>query len=370
VVNLAGGIWLALTQPSRASDVWMIYDWCRGWLLHGQELYVDSRATTDYPPNAIVVLAPLALVSRAWLVPLWTAMTLAVSPLLSYLVVRSICPRTRPAAALLPTVLFLCWGGARTLLESSRFSMTLGFLALVFADTRPLASGVALGLALAKPHIAGPVMLWALVTGRLRVAAVAVTVVASGFAVYCARAHVGPVDVISGYAGILVSFYSGANALVGRTSLRPWWIALAGGPARGDILWAAGAILLLIVPCQIARRDKEVADASAAATALFCLWSLLTIYHIGNNLILLLPAFAFLLLVDDPVTLRWRLAVVSAIQIAMMLDVPVHLASRAADRGPLTLIVRDFDRIVVLVAFVSVTMVWRRLERGRSAVQR
>jgi hypothetical protein len=342
----------------------MIYDWCHGWLLYGQELYVDPHATTDYPPNAIVTFAPLVWVPMSWLVPLWGAVTLSMSPLLAYLVVRSICPRSRPATALVPTLLFLCWGGVRTLLEFSRLSMTLGVLAIVNADVRPVASGVSLGLALAKPHIAGPMMLWALFTRRARVATAAIAVVTAGFTVYCVRAHVSPVDVVVGYARILLSFYAGADRLVGRTSVRPWWLALAGDQALGDILWSLGSVLLLIVPCRIAMRGRNVADVRAGAgPALLCLWSLLTIYHIGNNLILLLPAFAFLLLVDDPATAWWRRGVASAIQIAMMFDIPVHLASWVPDRGPLFLVVRDFDRVVVLVTFVSVTFQWRRMER-------
>jgi glycosyl transferase family 87 len=313
------------------------------------------------------MLAPLALVPKAWLAPVSAAITLSVSPLLAYLVVRSICPRARPAAALVPTLLFLCWGGVRTLLEFSRLSMTLAFLASIHANARPVASGVSLGLALAKPHIAGPMMLWAIFTRRTRLVAVAVTVVAALFALYCARADVGPADVVGGYTRILLSFYSGAEALVGRTSLRPWWTALAGHHVLGDILWGVGALLLLIVPCGIALRDSNVSDVrAAAAPALFCLWSLLTIYHIGNNLILLLPAFAFLLLSDDPATVWWRMGVASAIQIAMMLDIPVHLASRVPDHGVLFLLVRDVDRIVVLVTFVSVALLWRRQSQSPS----
>jgi len=365
--NLLAGVWLALVQPSRARDLSMIDEWCRGWLFHGQELYVDPHATTDYPPNAIVTLAPLALMPKAWLAPVSAAITFCVSPLLAYLVVRLVCPRAPPGAALVPTLLFLCWGGVRTLLEFSRLSMTLAFLASIHPDRRPVASGVSLGLALAKPHIAGPMMLWAIFTRRTRLVAVAVTVVAVLFALYCARARVGPLGVVTGYGRILLSFYSGADALVGRTSLRPWWIALAGHQAVGDILWSVGALVLLIVPCAIAMRDRNVSDLrSAAAPALFCLWSLLTIYHIGNNLILVLPAFVFLLLLDDPATVWWRTGVASAIQIAMMLDIPVHLASRVPEHGALFLIARDFDRVVVLVTFVSVALLWRRLEQGLS----
>jgi len=365
--NIAVGIGLALTQPSRAGDLWTIYEWCRAWLLHGQQLYAGPYATTDYPPNAVVLFAPLALLPKQWLVPVWAAVTLSITPLLACVVIRSVRPRIQLADALLPMLLFFCWGGVRTLLEFSRLCMMLAFLAVFKADSRPVSSGVSLGLALAKPHIAGPIMLWALFTRRARVVAVAMAVVAAGFAAYCVRAQVTPTAVMNDYGRILLSLYSGADGLIGRTSLRPWWIALAGQESLGDILWGIGAGLLLIVPCGIAMRGSDVSDVRAAAPALFCLWSLLTIYHIGNNLILMFPAFAFLLLVDDAATLWWRVSLASAIQLAMMLDVPVHLASSVRDRGPVFLVVRDFDRLVVLVTFISVTILWRRLERARVA---
>jgi hypothetical protein len=366
--NIAVGLGLALTQASRADDLWTIYQWCHAWLLHGEQLYAGSGAATDYPPNAIVLFAPLALVPTQWLVPAWAAVTLSITPLLAWVVVRSIRPRIRLADALLPALLFFCWGGVRTLLELSRLCMMLAFLAVLESDARPRTSGVSLGLALAKPHIAGPILLWALCTRRVRVAAIAMAVAVAGFAAYCVRAHAGPVEVMISYGRILVSLYSGPDGMVGRTSLRPWWLVLARDQTLGDMLWGIGAALLLIVPSRIAMRGIEPSGVrAAAAPALFCLWSLLSIYHIGNNLILLLPAFAFLLLVDDPATLWWRACIASVIQIAMMLDVPVHLASRLPQDGTMALLVRDLDRLVVLVTFVSVALLWRRLDRARVA---
>lgn len=366
--NLAVGIGLALTQPSRADDVWIMYEWCRAWLLHGQQLYAGVDARTDYPPNAIVLFAPLALVPRQWVVPVWTAFTFVLTPLYAYVVIKSTSPRIRVAAAVVPMLLFFSWGGVRTFLEFSRLSLTLGFLAVLGADSRPVASGMSLGLALAKPHIAGPILLWALVTRRARVAAIAVMVVAVGCAIYCLRAHVGPITVLNDYGRVLLGLYSGADGFVGRTSLRPWWIALAGDQKLGELLWGLGAGLLLLVPCAMAMRSTDRPDVRASAVlALFCLWSLLTIYHIGNNLaVLMLPAFVFLLLVDDPVTQWWRMAAIVAIQAAMMLDVPVHLASWVPDHGLAFMLVRDFDRLVVCATFALVTWLWHR-RRGAEA---
>jgi hypothetical protein len=362
-VNLAAGIVLVFTQPSRADDVWIMYDWCRAWLLHGQQLYAGVEARTDYPPNAIVLLSPLALVPRAWIVPAWTAFTLTLTPLYAWLVVRANSPRLRAAAAVVPILLFLCWGGTRTFLEFSRLSITLAFAAVILADSRPVASGFALGFALMKPHIAGPILLWAIVTKRLRVVVIAAGVVAAGFTVYCLRAHVSPAIVVADYVQILRTLYSGEDPLMGRTSLQPWWRALAGDSTLGIVVWAVAAGLLLVVPCRMAMRPSATPEVRGSAVlALCCLWSLLTIYHIGNNLaVLMLPSFVFLWTLDDPATVRWRMSVVAAIQVALMLDVPVHVAPLVPDHGLAFMVVRDFDRLIVLLAFVAITVLSLRL---------
>jgi hypothetical protein len=44
----------------------------------------------------------------------------------------------------------------------------------------------------------------------------------------------------------------------------------------------------------------------------------------------------------------------------MMLDVPVHLANLVPEQGLAYVLVRDFDRIVVVVAFAAVAETWRR----------
>src|SRR4051812_44813792 len=107
-VNIAAGVTIALRDPARASDLEVMYDWCRAWLFDGQSLYAAADASTDYPPNAIVLLSPLALVPPRWLVPLWAIVALALTPLLPWVVMRAAAGRDRPARALVvPVLLYL-----------------------------------------------------------------------------------------------------------------------------------------------------------------------------------------------------------------------------------------------------------------------
>src|SRR5262249_45764332 len=159
-VNLAIGIWLAWRDPSRASDLATIYAWTRGWIVEGARHYTGVHDAVDYPPNALVVLSPLGLLPRPLIVPVWIAAGVALAAVLPYLAVR--CAPPRAGLALLPTLLFWCWTSTRTLLQFTPLSLALALASALAADTRWRSSGVLLGLALFKPHIAGPFALWAL----------------------------------------------------------------------------------------------------------------------------------------------------------------------------------------------------------------
>ena len=367
-LNLAVGVALALRQPARASDLLEMYDWCRTWLLGQHQLYAGPDASTDYPPNAIVMLSPLALVPWRWVVPIWTAVALALTPLLPYLVVRCTSHRRLFTAAAIPMLLFFCWAGARTLLQFTLLSMTLMFASVLLVDSRWLASGIFLGLALAKPHIAGPIAVWAMLTRRIRVVAVAGVVVLAGVAAYDARVHENPLVTLSGYWHVLVATYGGPEGFIGLTSVRAWAYAITADPRWADTLWAVAAGLLLVVPSWLAVGDshRSAEGIGMAVPSLFCLWSLLTFYHNGNNLIMMLPAFVFLLLVDDRDTVRQRWLFAAFLQAVLMFDVPIRLKPFAPARGAFRILILDFDRFVVLITFVYIVMLLRRLSQRRA----
>jgi hypothetical protein len=374
-INLGVGVALALGDPDRASDLRVMYDWCRAWLIDGRSLYIGPDAAADYPPNAIVLLSPIALVPERWLVPLWTAGSVLLAPVLPWLVLRTVSSRGAVTRAV-PALLFLCWAAPRTLLQFSMLSMTLACAALFVAKERDRAAGVALGLALFKPHIAGPIALWMLLTGRIRSLVTAGAVVLAGWVLYDARIGESPLATAAGWWHVIGSEYAGPAGLVGHTSIRGWALMISGDPATADVLWIVASAALLAAVWWVARRSSSDAlDAGGIpALAVFCLWSLLVTYHNGNNMILMLPAFAFLWFRGGEQSPAMHWIPIVAMQCAMAFDVPVRLGHAAAGTGWARTAIEHFDRGFVLTTLiyvsacsVSVTRKFRRVPTIASA---
>ena len=357
---MAIAVMLAIRDPARASDLSLMYDWCRGWILGGERRYTVLHDAADYPPYALVFLSPLGLLPRRLIVPVWTALGVGLAALLPYLAVR--CATTRPRAAVLPALLFWCWTSTRTLLQFTALSLTLALTAALTADTRPIPSGLALGIALFKPHIAGPFALWMLVTRRFRVFAVAAGVVVAGVLVYAARVGDNPIDTLRGYWPWVVEVYSGEHALTGRTSVRGLIATVTASPATVDGLWIVAALGLLAAAVWLASRDpiRSLYDGGLAIPALFCLWSLAAIYHNVNNLILMLPVFVFLWFADSGTQPRRRWVQIACLQAVLMLDIPTRLTGIVPAGTLAAFLIDHFDRLLVLACFVDVAILWSR----------
>jgi hypothetical protein len=165
--------------------------------------------------------------------------------------------------------------------------------------------------------------------------------------------------------------------MIGRTSVRAWASAIASDAAHADRLWMLAAAILLLVPCWAAVSDahRPVSGYGMAGLSLFCLWSLLAFYHNSNNLIMMLPAFVFLLIVGAEADTTgftlgrsarrgWWLAIAS-LQATMMFDVPTRLEALAPAGGWVRALILDFDRFVVLAVFASVAVLRLRHSRQR-----
>jgi hypothetical protein len=185
-----------------------------------------------------------------------------------------------------------------------------------------------------------------------------------------AHAATTPLAVVGGWLDIIQFLYDPAapTTLIGRTSIRRWALAIAGDTTAADIMWVGAAALLFSIPCGAALVEarRRMVQTEAAVPALFCLWSLLVWFHLGNNLVLMFPAFTFLLLLDDPPTALPRFTVAAVMQSLLMLDVPVHFPGYSDRLGPLDFLVLDADRILAIGVFFYLAALWYRLRARRS----
>jgi glycosyl transferase family 87 len=359
-LNLLAAVVLA-EDPERAYDLDSMMRWGHAWLVDGLNVYQPTESVTDYPPNAIVLLSPLSLLPHSVAVPLWAAVNLVLALLAPYLAARFYRPFAPFRIILLPILMFLCWGGNRTLLQFTLVSLTLAMAALFFADRRPLMSGVCLGLALMKPQVAVPVLLWTLFTRRSRIACTAAGVVAIAFAIFCIRADAGPIEVVTRWIQILAEFHTDGSVFFGLSELRPLLMAMAPTGSNVDRVNGAIVIGLLAGICLAGFQEARIRTRLLyAAPPLAACWVLLAVRHLTYGFVVLLPVLMVLTLSGTERS-RLRIAMFWLLQLSLMFDIP-GLAYRAGLQGtPLyDGVLIHADRVLLIALFAGlVALAWK-----------
>jgi hypothetical protein len=369
ILNLSAGL-VITSWPERQGDLDMIEGWGQQWLVAGMNLYATD-AMPNYPPHAVVALSPLGILSHIWAVRVWTILNLCLAVVAPVLAVRIVRPLAAWPAIALPILMFLCWGGFRTLLQFSLVTLVFGLLSMKLADRRPAWSGVCLGIALMKPHMAAPFVLWAVFTRRLRVVAIGVTVVIAGLLIFCIRVKADPIAVVQSYARILHTFYMADDGLlVGLAQLRPLIALAISDPGIVKAVAIAIAMGLLALICVLGFAEGKRRDVlMVSAPPLVGVWSLLTFYHLTYGFILLLPVATLLIFENDPATRAFRRAVFWMLQLALMVDVPgmwrrfapALLPGRAAELWTLP---AHADRVLMAALFVCLLVLAFRRRRA------
>ena len=359
LVNLGTGLVLA-TWVERQMDLATVHGWLRQWLVDGSNIYAATEYFPDYPPNAIVALSPIGLLPLPFVVAFWIGLNVALAVAAPFLAFRAIRPDITWPAAAIPITMCLAWGGFRTLLQFTSLALVLGLACMLVAPKRPRTAGVLLGLALIKPQVAIPFVIWAAFTRRWRVLAVAVICVAAGIALFCMRANVSPVEVIERYIAILGFYYFGDGSMSGLSELRPLLVAASTDFRTTDVLAAAVAlVMLLVIAATGVFESRKCGAVYFAAPPLVALWSLLTFYQLTYGFIVLLPLAAALVLASDRSTLLARRTVFWVLYIALVLDVPTLVRrlgpALSAPGGPGDLLLH-FDRALFAAIFVTVAM--------------
>ncbi len=372
-LNLAAGV-VTSRQPGRDADFETMHRWAGSWLVGRANAYETDEDPPDYPPHALVALSPVGALPLKQAVVLWTLANLILAPVTAFCAVRAARPDAPAWAALLPTLMFLCWGNFRTMLQFSRVSLTCGLLSIVFGGSRPGVSGILLGMSLIKPQMAAPFFLLAVFTRQKRRVVIALSVVAAGAAIYCLRVGYSPVDLAARYLQILRLLYSGsgrATILLGIAQIRPLLMLSIASIPMVDITAAALAALLLAAIWRVAVRERRDGTLIFSAPSLVGIWSLMTFYHLSYGFSLLLPTATLLLFLNDPRTVQYRRRLFWALQLAMMFDVVTiwrrfgPLLGVAAGAGPYIVHV---DRVLVLALFGSMLRLYvKTAARGPAA---
>jgi hypothetical protein len=360
VVNLAAGVVIS-SHSERIRDLESIMHWGGGWLIGGENIYRPDDSNVDYPPNGMVLLSPLSLLPLEIAVPVWVLFNIALACLAPYLTARFFRPHAPFRIIVLPILMFLCWGGVRTLSQFSLLALTLSVTALVLADRRPKTSGAWIGLAMMKPQVAVPVFLWALFTRRWRVCVTSVLVAGALLAVFCLRAQANPVSVLTRYAAILAMHHTGDAILSGLSEMRPLIREFTNNLRDVDAIAGSIALGLLAAICVVGFQEGAVrARVLYAAPPLASCWILLSVYHLTYGFIVLLPVLMFLAL-SDAESSRLRKTLFWILQLGMMFDVPGisrHLGLSGTALYETVLIHADRALIVVLLAGL-VSLAWR-----------
>ena len=364
VLNLGAGV-VVSSQAHRLYDLETMMRWGRFWGLEGRNVYEPGRwGAVDYPPHAIVLLSPLGLLPFSAAHIIWMLSNVAMAILAPYCAARFFRPHDSVRVIALPILMFLCWGGVRTLTQFTLVALACSMAAMVAAHRRPIASGAWLGVAMLKPQVAVPVFLWSVFTRRWSVVLTSLALVSALIAVFCLRADAHPLWTAARYLEILAIHHTGEAILAGVSELRPLIRQLVTDISDVDAIASSIALGLLAGIC-VAGVQEGAARKHVlyAAPPLVACWSLMTFYHLTYGFVVLLPVL-MLLALNDAKRSTLRKAMFWTLQLGMMFDVP-GLSRRVGLAGtPLFVnLLAHADRMLIATLFVGlVVLAWRESE--------
>jgi len=370
VLNLAAGV-VVSSQTDRLYDLESMMGWGRYWLVEGRNVYEPGRwGSVDYPPNAVVLLSPLGLLSLSAAHPIWMLMNSVMAILAPYQAVRFFRPHDPFRVIALPILMFLCWGGVRTLTQFTLVGLTCSMAAMLVSVRRPIAGGAWLGLAMMTPQVAVPVFLWSVFTRRWSVVLTSLAVVGVLVAVFCLRTDAHPFGVAARYVEILaVQHQTGEAILGGISEFRPLIYQLVTEVSEVHAIAGSIALGLIAGICVTGFQEGAVRKhVLYAAPPLVACWSLMTFYHLTYGFVILLPVMMLLALNDAPRS-RLRRGLFWLLQLGMMFDIP-GLSRRAGLAGtPLfTNVLAHADRALIVTLFIGlVVLAWQEVPEASAS---
>jgi hypothetical protein len=264
------------------------------------------------------------------------------------------------AAALTVTAaVMLCWAPILSTISTGQFSLfVLVCLLLTFACSRnqEYLAGICFGLALIKPSVTLPFLIYPLIHGQWRALLTAGVLHLAGTGVQAMRFGVAPWELLHQWTGVAAYFTQGQFTLQEVLSAAH----LADTPAGLAVI---GAFVIFALGWCLVHR----ASPDAALVDFLCFVSILWTYHGPYDfVILLIPLTRQLLTSKSRGLVAWMplvgFACVSAATSPLVYGDEVHIAAR---------LIRHAARLFLLLGFAaSAVAVWRSARAAKSVPQR
>lgn len=243
----------------------------------------------DYPPWAILTLAPLGSLPDSWQLPVWVAINVGLACWLAWAISRD--TSKGGSGDGLVIALLLCASCFRVLNQFSLISMALAWAGV--RQRSPWIGGVLLGVSLMKPQVGGVFLVAHLLMGDWRRVSIAMAVPVGMTAVVTWMLGLSPVELLQQAAQQLVVAQGSVMSPAGHTELRAWVMAF--WPEARSLWFAAVVGVLLGLPA-FRRVWREGAKSDMATRmALYGFLgavSLLSVRHLSYDFVLLLPLLA------------------------------------------------------------------------------
>jgi hypothetical protein len=283
LASLTFGVWRS-AQPEALADFHRVVEWS-ATVINGDSPYA-GESDADYPPWALVTLAPVVGLPAAYRAPLWILFNLALVCGVAVMLVRAV-PAARDIQLALASVL-LSTAPFRVL---GQFSILSYAFALAGAGHRsPVIGGLLMGLGLMKPQVGGVVVIAHLLMRDWTRAGVALCVPPVLLVIAGAWLSMSPLQLLSDYAAVLEGVHGGMGVTAGHTELEPWLAPLV--PGATSVAGSAVLGLLLLLPAlagAIRTGPHWTARRRSELYALCGVASLLATRHLSYDLLLLTP---------------------------------------------------------------------------------
>lgn len=316
------------TAPQNGIDFLTYYKGAREWI---EGTYSDGAGSLfTYPPFAVPLISPLAILSFERARILWLGINLLATAVSIYLVLcyfKGWPTKVKFNLALL----VLSLAPFRVMLRVGQISLIVTALVLgtLLAESRKrkYLAGILLGLSLCKYTLSFPFFLYFLWKKDWKIVTAAVSVTILLTQLYALRLQVSPIKVVSDYVTVMGKLsIANTSAFVGSTEIKPLLYWLTGADyVSSNILWVMLLTASVIIMAFVFTRRPEAKQIHFAILSLFALWA---VYHRTYDSVLYIIPIA--LLVDF--LMRGKYKTFSVVWLAatglLVLSIPGLLTSR------------------------------------------